>query len=236
MSSERTEAGNIMDEQMKWKRWAFLAIGIVTLAGWLPGCGTDQAPVASDGTTVATAEDSRLLLVFSPGVPSAAKLAEEGRVVSAAFDAQGGQLKLKEHNGPGVRDDLRVKLQAGNGALSVPVTITMTTYGQTLSALVLEFAPGGLVFLDPAELTLDVGIDKVDLSLADLTVWHVHDDGTVEEAVVGLQKQELDDDELAESDEEDDDDSDDDADSDKDLVRIKIQIPGFSRFSMGGNP
>ena len=190
----------------KTTKW-MLFLGLPALLVLAFGCGLDRAPVAQEEETLAPAEGV-VLLAFTPeGARAAAKRLQDGRTVSALFDEQGGLLELNEDNGSGGRDDLRVRLEAGRGALTGPVTITMTVYGQTLSTLMLEFAPGGLVFRIPAQLTVDLGWDKVDMPLADLVVWHVHDNGKVEKVPCEVYK------------------------LDVDRVRIVTKVPGFSRYA-----
>jgi len=206
-----------------------LIFGILTLVFLASGCGMDQSPVAPEEAAVAPAPTTGLVLAFSPETArqAAAKLATippEGRSKSEIFGASATELEIKDKNGWGYKDDLKVKFSTRDGALDSEVEITMTVYGNVLSEIVAAFQPGGLIFLRPATLELELGADLVDLPLDNLQVWHIHDDGTVEEAeILSIRGYDEDDEEWVEE----------NLDG-ADFVNIEVVVPGFSRYSPGG--
>jgi len=193
---------------------AALTVLIMALAGLLAGCGMDHSPVAQDETTIASTPEGPMRLAFSPeAARRAAKIAQEGRSVSEVIGAEGGKLVVIDKHGPGKADNLRVRLKVLENTLVEPVPITMTVYGKYLSELVVAFEPGGLQFLEPARLRIRMGPELDDLSPgeSEITLWHIYEDGTVEETEIRGQR------------------------VTQDGYRvIRANIPGFSRYSPGG--
>ena len=179
----------------------------------LIGCGGERSPMAQDQSSIPVVE-GRMVLSFSPDAAQrAGKLAQEGqgRQVNAVFASQGGSMEIFEDQGtPPKKDDLRSQFSVPEDGVTGPVEISMTVYGQSLSELLFQFTPSGLVFNSDAQLEILIGKDWVDLPLDDLVAYHEHEDGTVEYAQIVMVE-----DWGAET-------------------RILISIPGFSRYSMGG--
>lgn len=179
------------------------------------GCGTDRSPVATGNQAeVVQAEDGRAFLAFSTaGVRRAARIATlpaEGVTVSGLIDLEGGTLSVDDANGGGTKDDVHIDFTVAAGALSAPQTITMTVYGNSLEELIVAFDPGGLVFLLDAELDIRMGKDLVSTSVEQIRAWHEYADGSGEDATIT------------------------EAYSSGNTVRVKVAVPGFSRYSMGG--
>lgn len=197
------------------RRFSFFpVVGALVLALLVWGCGTDSSPVAPDEPTLTQTADGRIFLAFSESAAlRAAKLAEEPYSTNAGiaqvFGVEGGELEIEKTNGEGITDDLKVIFRTAEGALTEDVLITMAVYGETMSDLVVAFGPSGLVFLVEAELDIRLGRERVDMNLEELIVWHIHDDGLVEMATHRAKDW-------------------------GDIVRIQVDVPGFSRFSMGG--
>lgn len=190
--------------------WVFVVALLVA------GCSGEKAPLASE--PLAGEEGQYTFLAFAPeGRARAAKLAllpteagEAGRTVSAIFSPdENGFLRIDEEMGPSPKDDIGIKFSVHKGAIEQPVLITMTFYGDELSNMVVAFQPAGLEFLEMAELRLAVGDERVDLPLYDLHAWHIYNDGTVKEVGFSITDE-------------------------GNGVLFKIDVPGFSRYSMGG--
>jgi hypothetical protein len=212
----------------KWlSRWGGIWVAVVALLG---GCAVDQAPLApEEEAQVAASENSRFLLAFSPeAAQRAAKLTAlppDGRSVAELFDATGGTLEVSEANAPGLGDDLLVRFWVPEGALAEGVDptsttsaiadpadgvqITMAVYGNALSELIVDFGPDGLLFDPNSWLSLALGWDLVDMPTEKLVVWHIHDNGMIEQAEAIVYS------------------------TDRGL-KIHVVVPGFSRYSMGG--
>ncbi len=182
------------------------------------GCGREEAPLASQGTAIRTDTQGQTFLAFAPaGRARAAKLAQSpadagaaGRTVAAIFSPdENGDLSINEENGPSKKDDIGVKFSVRKGALEEPVLITMRLYGEDLGDMVVAFQPAGLEFLEMAELYLAVGDERVDLPLYDLHAWHIYDDGAIKEVSFRIIDE-------------------------NNGILFKIDVPGFSRYSMGG--
>jgi len=189
-----------------------LLLAVVAL---LVGCGADYSPVAPDETALTQAADSRLLLAFSPQASQrVAKLAQDpkARTSSELIGAKGGTVYIKDENGKGTKDNLVAILKVPADALVADELITMTVYGDKLSDLVVEFAPGGLEFLSPATLVLRLGLKLVDVSLHQaVQIKHIYHDGTVEDVEVIFAAEKRD-----------------------GRIRMKVKVPGFSRYALGG--
>lgn len=193
---------------------AILTLLVAATVLILPGCGTGHSPVASTDIQPQIIEaDGRSLLSFgAAGAQRAAKIATiptEGVTVSDLFGLTGGTIQVKDDNGNGPKDDLRVTFTVPDNALNLPTNITMTVYGNTLEDLVVEFQPSGLVFLQDAELDLRFGTDLVSTPFNQIVVWHEYSDGTVVPATFSKYNS-------------------------GNIIRLKIDIPGFSKYSSGG--
>ena len=181
------------------------------------GCGTEyHSPVASNPEpTFTQAEDGRTFITFSPQAQHrAAKVSAipaQGRTVSKVFDANHNAFEIFDANGTDHRlDDITVFFTVPDHALDHPVEITMTVYGNTLEEMVVVFEPGGLTFLHHATLGVFMGHNLVHTPHNQLKAWHEHGDGSVEEANIFWLK-------VTDA-----------------KVKMKIAVPGFSRYSPGG--
>ena len=192
-------------------------IGLALVAG----CGVDQgpAPVAQDTEVSAPPLENRMVLAFSTSGPPqvAAKIATEGLPPLVGSDTDvfgpvngGKELRVDGWNGAGTEDDMTVTFSVPDGALTTSVEITMTVYGTRLTEALAAFAPAGLVFLQDSQVAFNLGPALVDVPLETLEAWHIHGDGSSEEAnivemIVG-------------------------ADGG---LRIVLGVPGFSRYCLG---
>lgn len=130
----------------------------------------------------------------------------DGITVSGLIGALGGTLTVVEANGPGTADDLRVDFDVDPGALTSLTSIVMTVLEDSASGdLVMDMSPDGLDFGGDAELDVHLGEDLVDLDVDDITAWHEHD-GQVDDATITYRSHT------------------------GDTVRVKIAVPGFSRY------
>ena len=202
----------------------FLFLGLLALLVLAFGCGLDRAPVALEREERTSNPDGWVWLSFSPeAARGVAKMAvpPAGRSASRTFTAEGGELEIWDRNGEGIEDDLKVTLTVPEGGLEADETITMTVHGNTLSGMGLEFAPVGLEFLRVAQLKLELGAALVDLDLETLQAWHQHGDGITEGArILAVQMFEEQGQERREKIKL----------ADANLVRVVVQVPGFSRY------
>ena len=197
-----------------------LILALIALVG-LWGCGTNGSPVSPDAEISPPPSGERSYLVFSTrGIQRAAKLAavpEEGLTVSRVIGPRGGRLAVRDREKRGHRDDLKVELRIPRKALSEKVEISMTVYGNLLSELVAAFEPGGLVFARDAVLLFDLGADRVDIPLSEITAYHVDDSGHAEEArIISIKTYGRD-------------------GEDYERIAIRIEVPGFSRYGLQGS-
>jgi hypothetical protein len=207
------------------KRLAFLTSALLA-ATLTIGCGTENIPVSSNEDTVTNNANGRSFFTFSrDAAQRAGKIsahAEKGRTVSAVFTQVGGTLHLAELNSAVATDDLEVIFEVMPNSLPVVVSdnfsptdansnvlITMTVYGHTLEDMVIEFEPDGLIFDPVAMMNLQLGHDLVNTPLKEIVIWHIHGDGSVEEAVFTVHADDIN-------------------------VYLTIEVPGFSRYSNGG--
>lgn len=192
-----------------------LTTALIAAATLTIGCGTENSPVASNEPTITHTEDGRTLFSFSPqATQQAAKttaIPAEGRTISKVFDANHNGMEIFDNNGTDHQlDDIIVFFTIPDHALDHSVEISMTVYGNTLEDMVIAFEPGGLNFLHHATLGLHLGHNLVHTPLDQLAAWHEHDDGSVEEAdIFWLRVTHA-------------------------KVKMKIAVPGFSRYSPGG--
>ena len=198
-----------------------ILLATLTAALLLGGCGTDRSPLAAGNQPeVIQAADGRTLLAFSPG--ALARAAKSGnphkmdtpRTVSELIKVnKGGEIVVQENmNDGGPHNDFKIALQVGQKTVAEDVVITMTVHGSTLEDLVVAFDPGGFEFLKPAKLIISVGKDRYTEIPEGVVVRHEYGDSTVEDITLYkllVQK-------------------------DGGRITIKVDIPGFSRYSMGG--
>jgi len=203
------------------------------LALLVVGCGEDRSPVSPEASAVDLyAVEVLVLAAYPEEALRAAKLTQDGQTVSDLFD-KSGSIEIYEAEGQGVKDDLRVTFSVLPGALPSAEFISMTVFGQSLSNIVAAFQPSGLVFRKEAVLELGLGIERMDMSLSSLLVWHIHGDGSVEQArIIAIHQYVEENGELREvnvtSDIADMD------EDDADFITIEIAVPGFSRYALGG--
>ena len=203
---------------MKNRSYLPVAAGLVALAvlAFGPGCGTDNSPLISDSPTLAQPDSEPVYLSFaSRSNPGAAKVASDPAewltTAEVVVPDESNALTIRDWNEPGKRDDLRADLIILRGSVQESVLITMGMNGNTLGDLVMGFKPAGLEFDRPATLVLTIGLDRVDVDLADIAVYHFSqedDDSDPEEAhVISVTET-------------------------ADAVRLVVVIPSFSRYSL----
>lgn len=147
---------------------------------------------------------------FQPALAPAAKLPlpTGGISVSGLIGILGGTLTVTDYNDPGPEDDIIIDFNVDSGALTALTTITMTVLEDTTSGdLIMDFSPNGLSFSTDAEIDIRVGEDLVELDVDDITAWHEHDN-TVDDAVITSRSHS------------------------NSIVRVKVEVPGFSRYGM----
>ena len=203
-------------------KYLFTGVAVLLVAlVFAAGCGTDQAPapMAQDTAVTTPPLESRMLLAFSASGPpqAAAKIASEGLPPLVGIDADwfgpvndGKELRVDGWNGTGTEDDMTVTFAVPDGALTESVPIIMAVYGTRLTEALAAFYPAGLVFLQDAQVAFILGPELVDIPLSELEAWHIHDDGSAEEAeIVSLDV------------------------APNGRVRIVLGVPGFSRYCLG---
>ena len=174
----------------------FCSLALIVLVG---GCGMDQSPVASGAEEEGTA--------LEPAGKKIKVKKGDKKKISMRIGRQGGKLVIKEDE-EGNDDDLKVEFIVPKKALNEKVKITMKVHGETLDDLVIEFAPGGLVFEKPAKLKIYLGEERVSVPLEMVEIVHHYADGSSEVVPVRIKEK-----------------------KNKDVIIIRI--PGFSRYSMG---
>ena len=195
---------------------ALLALAMVAL---LSGCESAAPPLSQDTAVADQTTEGPVYLVFSPqaaqGVAKIATIPPEGRsVIKLVKPSKSKRLKVRDE-GDDDEDALKVVLAIDKHAVVEPVQVTMTVYGNTLSELVAAFEPGGLTFLAPAMLKIDLGGERIDIPYSEITAYHVQADGSVEEAGIVSVRIWGDDD-----------------DDDIERIVIKVAVPGFSRYCL----
>lgn len=188
----------------------FLAAGLATT-----GCGTETSPVASTEPTVTHSADGRTFISFAPeGARRAAKLANEAPLMGTdtrlVETNKGKNFKVQNSALSGAKNRYLMTFHVEPNSVTEDVNITMEAYGETLSELVIAFAPGGLEFLNEAELVIRLGVNRIDLNPATLVINHEHETGSSEVATITELK------------------------VNKDDIIVKVAVPGFSRYSGGG--
>ncbi len=203
-------------------------LSFAVLVSWLflGACGMENAPTAGPGeeAVLSQAPDGRVLLSFSPqAAQRAAKLAaipDAGKRVSKVFDQTGGQFAVRDL-AEEEKKSLSVTFSVPPLALAEPALITMTVYGNTLSELVIAFEPAGLDFSLPASLQIEIGRERVDLSLDQLIAWHIHGDGSAEQArIISILRYNKDG-KITDG-------------GKYEFAGIAVSVPGFSIYSLGG--
>ncbi len=122
---------------------------------------------------------------------------------------QGGNIRVISDEEAGQPDYWKVRLRVPEDALDATTPISIRVYGRTLSDMIVEFGPAGLVFNTEAILIIQVGSNRTDLAIEQLeTMNHTYSDGTSEP--LDVQSVET-------------------ADG---VTTIKVRIPGFSRYSI----
>lgn len=198
-------------------RFIKLITALAACAGLTIGCGNQNSPVtANNEPTITHDEEGRTYITLSSeATRTAAKIAssDDGRSVTKVFDEDGGKFKIDEEGDENTDlDDLEIQFRIPDNALDGDVEITMTVYGYTLETLVIAFEPAGLIFNIPAELEIEIGHD---LCAADedeaeeMFGQHQYADGSVDEIDAELLKKNQE-------------------------YEFYLQVPGFSRYSMGG--
>ena len=215
---------------MKYSIRCFLPLLATASLLWFTGCGDSHSPVApvtaADEAAFAPGGQS-LFVVSSLDVQPAGKTAGRGKknkyelsgdaAVTEFIGKRGGKLSLSI-DGPLKHDQLDVTLSIPRNAIPKKdgeVPIRMSVQGSVLSELVIFFQPSGLDFLKSAQLTIRAQKDFNDLEPGDIAIIHFTDDDgdqiydESDAAVVfGV-----------------------DVDK-KGTITIKIQVDGFSRYSL----
>ena len=222
------------------------ALMFSTLAGLVlvSGCETDGPLLAPDSTAFTQPSDTAYLS-FSLGTDQpAAKAATtdaDWLITSRVVEPdEGADLKLKKLNGPGKRDDLKVKLTVPEDAVDEEVDITMGMFVNYLGNLVVAFKPSGLLFNQAVILKLTVGADLIHVPLEDIVASHLtHENLVVGAEIISIEGHSGDDDDDGDDDDGDGDDDDGDGDDDGDeggsaydYIVVKVKIHGFSRYSL----
>lgn len=213
-------------------------LGIVLMAG----CGVDQSPMASsDEEMLAPAAEGQMFLVLTSDTAERAgkKIKNKGRKIKDHFNHKGGDLEIVEEYDEDDLEELfgedwdddsdddsdddddwddddfdrNFKFKVSKKALpkDAEVEISMEVWGNKASEIVVGFTPSGLHFEKDCELEIELGGAWVDLTEEQIDALHLSADGVTEEAEI--KKLKIDDD---------------------GNLEIKIKIPGFSRYSMGG--
>jgi hypothetical protein len=177
----------------------------------LAGCG--QSPLTSDAPDLTVQADQPRqvsYIAFSKLAPFRAAKYNDGALpsVTKTFGPAGDVMQIVDDGDEGAQDDLTAQFEVVQGGLTDDHVITMTLTKGTLSQIVATFAPCGLNFAIESKLQFKVGNDLIDMDLSELIVWHIHGDGTAEQAniwaeVVG------------------------------DHTIIHVKVPGFSRYGIG---
>jgi hypothetical protein len=218
---------------MKYSIRCFLPLLATASLLWFTGCGDSPSPVApvtvADEAAFAPGGQS-LFVVSSLDVQPAGKTAGRGKKnkyelsgdaeVTETIGKRGGKLSLSI-DGPLKHAHLDVTLSIPRNAIpkedpwrgSVP--ITMKVWGSVLSELVISFDPSGLDFLKSAQLTIRAQKGFNDLEPGDIAIVHFTDDD-------GDLTYEKSDEEVLFEVEIDR----------KGTITIKIEIDGFSRYSL----
>ena len=170
----------------------------------------------ADSAAAPTTEGPIYLVFSAQAAQQAAKIAAippEGRSVTKLVTPSKSKKLTVTDKEEGKENALKVTLAIDENAVAEPVQVTMTVYGNTLNELVVAFEPGGLTFLAPATLKIDLGGERIDIPLSEITAYHAQADGSVEEAGIVSVRTWGDDDDI-------------------DRIVIKVAVPGFSRYCL----
>ena len=212
-------------------RWGLLfSFALYMIAA--TGCGVEKAPLSVDGESaeMAVAPQGQSFIVFNPLVAEAAgkKIKNEDKKIKDKFNHRGGELVIEEEmddddnrwSGDRRRGDRRqrgeakkiVDFQVKKNAIArgEDVEIEMELWGDYASEMVVGFTPSGYQFQEDCVLEIEIKGDWVDLTEDQIQALHISASGQIESAQI--LKIKVDDDEL----------------------KIRIRIPGFSRYSIGG--
>lgn len=212
---------------MRWGLFAAFAFCMIAATG----CSVEQTPLAAGGedAAMATAEQGQSYIIFNPLVAEAAgkKIKNQGKKIKDNFNHRGGELVIEEEwegddddgdNRRGRRGNKegeakkRVGFKVKKNAIAKgeEIEIAMEIWGDYASEMVIGFTPSGYEFKEDCVLEIEIKGDWVDLTEEQIQALHISASGQVESAQI--LRVEVDDDEL----------------------KIRIRIPGFSRYSMGG--
>ena len=136
----------------------------------------------------------------------------DSNAVEGDFTASGGHLSVKGGQETTLDfDGIKVMFQVPKGAVPNKVNIDMTVTGNKANNLEVAFGPAGLVFKKTCWLKITLQPSALNIPLHKLQPYHVHGDGTVDDA--GIETVTLHDD---------------------GSVSIKIAVNGFSRYGLSG--
>ncbi len=220
-------------KQFSFSSLRAMALTVLALGAFVVvGCGkSDQGLLAPEQSAVQPVGTSQIssgsfVIDFAPSLdralsaPFAAKRTRvnEGEVVTESdagwfSEKRGGKLKVNFNyrlKDDGVQVE-KAKFEVEKGSIDESKRIKMrVTSGSSLGQIKVEFGPSGTVFSPAAKLTLDLKGKLTEEELAGLTAYHLEGDGEV--SVVKLVVTET-----------------------RDIIRLEIQVPGFSSYSMGGD-
>lgn len=199
----------------------FTALAVASLA-LINGCADlTRSPLAPDQAATAQAGDGKSLspftIVFSPEMlPQAVKKATAGGLQTEttsgwfAPDKKGRlQVNFKKYT-----DDNHIQVEKATfdverGSIGAAYEITMTVVsGYTLADVSVEFTPSGPTFTPDATLTLV--LRGAGLNPDEIRAYHI-DGATIQSIVVDYDQQ------------------------GKKKATVTLKVPGFSRYSLGGN-
>lgn len=189
----------------------FLVFGAFMLA--VSGCGSERTPIAASQEQLVPNPQGPSYLVLSGEAFERAgkKIKNQGKKIRDTFSHKGGELEIVEED-KDLDAKMEIKFKVKKGALpeDAETEIEMMIFGDYASEMVIGFTPSGIVFEKDCELEIKIKGAWVDLSEEQIEALHFSSYGEVENAEI--KKIDVKDDELT----------------------IKIKIPGFSRYSMGG--
>ena len=180
----------------------FILLGFAVL---LTGCGTDHSPMASSEEALAAPEPAakkgaRGRKGDSDEPKRANTKAHDGSTeVEDEFGSNGGKITVQiDADTELILDDLKITFSVPRNALRKGETIQMDVSAvhpdypdgdHTLpikqlkaSNLVIDFGPEGLEFRKSCELTIKLGPELNDLKPGELSPWHRHGDGEIDQA------------------------------------------------------
>lgn len=217
---------NFVELGNKGLRWGLLCSFALYMI-IVTGCGVEQAPLAAgdEQAEMAAAAPGQSFIVFNPLVAerAAKKIKNQGKKIKDKFSHKGGELVIEEEweeDDEGKDDDgdnegeAKKKVEFKIAKKAIPagedVEIAMEIWGDYASEMVIGFTPSGYQFAEDCVLEIEIEGDWVDLTEDQIQALHISANGQIESA--HILKVKVDDDKL----------------------KIRIRIPGFSRYSMGG--